>query len=243
MKRGAADTSRDVPFPGGAALLSRMFTRLGCRGRPPQFRAAFYPYAGLSHTIRMRGDEARVRFSDLMRGAPLDALEAAAAILLTKLYGKRLPAELASAYRRFAESRGVERRMHRLRRSRGRRAHTGAAGRAHDLRGMFERINREYFSERLAPTEIGWSARTWDRQLGVFDPGMRQIVINQRLDRPEVPDFVVAYVVYHEMLHLEQASGRGRCGRGMHSPEFRRAEQRFRDFGVARRFLMRTGLW
>jgi len=232
-----------------------MFTRLGCAGRAPHFHVAFYPYVGLSHSIRLRGEQADARLSDLMRGAPLEALEAAAAILLAKLYRLRLPRALAVRYRRFAESGRVSRRLDRVRRHRGRRQHTGPQGHAHNLEAIFQRIKGEYFSGRLRVTDLGWSTRAWRRQLGVFDSGMRHIVINHRLDRPSVPDYVVAYVVYHEMLHLQRwaqsaqrtAGARSvageRCRMGLHTPEFRRAERRFREFAQARRFLLRAGLW
>ena len=233
-----------------------MFARLGIRGRAPHFEVAFYPYASLSHTIRLREEFAHARLSDLMRGAPLDALEAAAAILLSKVYRLHPPPDLAQRYRRFANGARLNRRLQRARRRRGRRRHTGALGAAHDLSLIFRRLNAEYFAARLPYVDVGWSTAPWRRQLGVFDPGMRHIVINRRLDRPAVPECVVAYVVFHEMLHLERAvpvalrtpSGAlahrdSRCRLGLHTPEFRRAERRFREFGQARRYLLRAGLW
>ena len=250
-------------FTGGPSIFHRMFARLGCPGRPPQFDVVFYPYASLSHTIRLRDERAEARLSDLLRGAPLEVQEAAAAILLAKMYRQRLPAALEETYRRFAESARVHRRLDRLRRRRGRRTHTGPAGHVHNLHEIFHRLNGEYFSGRLPATDIGWSAQIWKRQLGVFDPGLAHIVINRRLDRPKVPEHAVAYVVYHEMLHLERSrlgsagvspapgsrvargpsDGRDRCQLGLHTPEFRRAEKRFRDYAQARRYLLRAGLW
>lgn len=247
---------RAIPFPGGAAIFRRMFARLGCRGRAPHFEVVFYPYAGLSHTIRLREETADARLSDLMRGAPLDALESAAAVLLSKLYRLRLPVELAERYRSFADSAHVSRRVERARSRRGRRRHTGPRGETHNLEEIFRRINGEYFENKLPATDVGWSSAPWRRQLGVFDPGMRHIVINQRLDRHGVPEHVVAYVVYHEMLHLERAvplaarTAAGtlahqdyRCRLGLHTPEFRRAERKYREFDLARKFLLRAGLW
>lgn len=251
-----------IPFSGGAAIFQRMFVRLGCPGRAPHFDVVYYPYASLSHTIRLRDERAEARLSDLLRGAPLEVQEAAAAILLSKVYRLRLPVQLGETYRRYAESASVHRRIDGMRRRRGRRTHTGAPGRAHDLRGIFTRLKAEYFSGQLPDTEIGWSTRTWKRQLGVFDPGLRHIVINRRLDRRSVPGHAVAYIVFHEMLHLERsclAGGRqrrpasgsllggssqlSRCHLGLHTPEFRRAEKRFREYDQARRFLLRAGLW
>jgi hypothetical protein len=247
---------RAIPCPGGAAIFRRMFARLGIRGRAPHFEVVFYPYASLSHTIRLREETADARLSDLMRGAPVAALEAAAAVLLSKLYRLRLPPDLADRYRRYADSARVTRCVERARRRRGRRRHTGPQGHAHNLEKIFRRMNGEYFSGRLPATEVGWSAAPWRRQLGVFDPGMNHIVINQRLDRREVPEHVVAYVVYHELLHLERSAPRNlrtpagvaalrdyRCRLGLHTPEFRRAERRFREFDQARRYLLRAGLW
>ena len=259
--RGPASASsgsarRAIAFSGGAAIFQRMFARLGCQGRAPHFEVVFYPYASLSHTIRLRDERAEARLSDLLRDAPLEVLEAAAAILLAKMYRLRLPHGLAEVYRRFAVSATVHRRMERLRRRRGRRSHTGAQGRAHNLEAIFHRLNEEYFAGRLPATDIGWSSQAWKRQLGVFDPGLAHIVINRRLDRDAVPEHAVSYVVYHEMLHLERAAprslrvtgtildaARSRCHLGLHTPEFRRAEKRFREYEQARRFLLRAGLW
>ena len=43
--------------------------------------------------------------------------------------------------------------------------------------------------------------RAWRTQLGCFDPALNQIVLNRRLDHGAIPEYVVAYVLYHEMLH------------------------------------------
>ena len=90
MKRAS---ERPSPVPGGAAIFQRLYTRLGCRGRPPRFEVEFYPYANLMHTIRLREESACVRISDALRGAPLAVLESAAAILLSRVYRRRAPVE------------------------------------------------------------------------------------------------------------------------------------------------------
>src|SRR5258708_38481620 len=82
--------------PGGAALFQRVYTRLGCEGRPPRFRVEFYPYRSLVLTIRRREDAAWVRLSDLLQRAPLAVLEGAAALLLSRVYRRRAPAALTT---------------------------------------------------------------------------------------------------------------------------------------------------
>src|SRR5260370_14449145 len=80
------------PFvPGGAALFQRMFTRLGCDGRPPRFRVEFYPYSSLALTIRRREEVVHVRFSDQLRRAPLAALLSAAALLPPRVVRRERP--------------------------------------------------------------------------------------------------------------------------------------------------------
>jgi hypothetical protein len=229
-----------VPFPAAAPLLQRMFTRLGCAGRPPQFVAEFYPYASLVQTIRLRGDVACVRFSDLLRRAPLPVLESAAAILLSKLYRRRLPRELALAYNRYSLEHGTRRRVERIRRRRARRAVNGPQGQAFDLAPMFDALNARYFAGALPRPQIGWSARPWRRQLGLYDPGLRQIVLSAALDRPRVPRYAVEYVLFHEMLHVKHPLRLARCGLQAHSPEFRAEEKRYAHYQAARRYLNRT---
>src|SRR5438309_5438749 len=101
---------KDVPgkkdsfVPGGAALFQRMFTRLGCDGRPPRFRVEFYPYSSLTLTIRRREEVVYVRFSDLLQRAPLAVLEGAAVLLLARVYCRKAPTALVEAYLEYARS-------------------------------------------------------------------------------------------------------------------------------------------
>lgn len=230
---------RTVPFPGGAGIFARMFTRLGCTGRPPHFRVEFYPYANLTHTIRMQEDVAYVRLSDLLRRARLAEVEATAAVLLARLYRIPLPEKYAGAYRQHALRPSTRRRILALRRRRARGTPDRPRGAVYDLEAMFRRLNREYFAGRLCRPRLAWSVRPWRTQLGCYDPALRQILINVRLDRPTVPPYAVEYVLYHEMLHTRHPARRARCGLALHSPEFRREEKRFRQFAAARRYLAR----
>src|SRR5580658_10980663 len=100
--------------PGGSKLFERIYTRLGCHSRPPRFEVEFYPYANLVHTVRLREDVAHVRLSDALRGAPLPVIEAAAAILLARLYRRETPQELVVLYRGYTSSAATRRRIAKL---------------------------------------------------------------------------------------------------------------------------------
>src|SRR5215831_13014915 len=101
--------------PGGAALFQRVYTRLNCEGRPPRFHVDFYPYSSLTLTIRRREENVFVRFSDLLQRAPLPVLEAAAALLLARVYRRQAPASLVEPYLEYARSGRTRIRFMRLR--------------------------------------------------------------------------------------------------------------------------------
>lgn len=226
-------------MPGGERIFQRIYTRLGCAGRPPQFVVEYHPYADLTHTIRLREDTAYVRLSDALRSASRQVVEAAAAILLARLYRRRTPRELLQTYRAFSYARSTRRQLLAFRQRRARRMEHRPSGVYYDLAPMFDRLNRRYFRKRLKPPRLAWSQRAWRTQLGCFDPALNQIVINRLLDKRNVPEHVVAYVLYHEMLHLKHPMKFARCRRESHSARFRKEEKKFADFGRAMKFLER----
>lgn len=219
--------------------MQRMFTRIGCDGRPPHFQVEFYPYSSLTLTIRRREEAVYVRFSDLLQRAPLEVLEAAAALLLSRVYRRRAPRVLVQPYLQYARSDRTRGRIHLMRSRRVRRVPTVAQGRHYDLGVLFDRLNQQYFAGELRRPHIGWSTRSWRRQFGCYDPGPNQIVLNRRMDRPGVPQFVVEYVLFHEMLHLKHPTRRSGCTLVSHSREFRGEEKRFAEFSIARKYLDR----
>jgi hypothetical protein len=235
---GLKKTSRtSAAFPGGDRIFQRIFTRLGCQGRPPQFHVDLYPYANLSHTLRLRQDVAYVRLSDILHEAPVPVIEAAAAILLGQMYRRRVPRELRDVYREFTLAQSTRTHIARVRRKRARRIDDRPQGSVHDLEPMFAALNAKYFQGQLPRPRMGWSARPWRSQFGCYDPSLDQIVMNNRLDRAEVPSYAVEFILYHEMLHVKHPIRSTACGLQAHSPEFRAEEKRFAQYARARKFL------
>lgn len=115
-----------------------------------------------------------------------------------------------------------------------------AKGKTHDLRCLFDELNRGYFNGAV-DAKIGWSRKTTSAsrrsvRLGAYFEKNRTILIHPSLDAPHVPRVFVAFVVYHEMLHQAvpaERSARGR--RNVHPPEFRRRERLFLQYAEARR--------
>lgn len=234
-----ASRQRIELMPGGAPLFQRVYTRLGCDGRPPRFRVEFYPYSSLVLTIRRREEVVYVRFSDLLRRAPRAVLEGAAALLLARVYRRKVPVTLIEPYLEYARCGRTRERLNRMRRRRVRVAATNPCGEHFDLGNIFEELNGKYFAGELQRPHIGWSRRSWRRQFGCYDPGPNQILLNRRMDRPGVPQCAVEYVLFHEMLHVKHPTRRSGCSLVSHSREFREEEKRFPEFQRARRILDR----
>jgi len=237
LERAKKERPQPSTLLGGDRIFQRIFTRLGCQGRPPNFLVELFPYANLAHTLRLKDDVARVRLSDILSDAPVPVIEAAAAILLGQMYRRRVPGELRDLYRQFALAHSTRRHIARVRRKRARRIKHHPNGTAHDLAPMFAALNLEYFGGRLRRPRLGWSARPWRSQFGCFDPSLNQIVMNRRLDHPDVPSYAVEFILYHEMLHVKHPLRAAACGLQAHSPEFRAEERRFAHYARARKFL------
>jgi hypothetical protein len=177
-----------------------------------------------------------VRLSDILHEAPIPVIEAIAAILLGQISPARA-ARLARDYREFAFSHSTRTHIALIRRQRGRRIGDHPVGQAHDLGPMFDALNAQYFGGNLPRPRIGWSKRVWRSQFGCYDPSLDQIVMNKRLDRPDVPAYAVEFILYHEMLHAKHPIRAAACRLQSHTREFRAEEKRFAHYARARKFL------
>jgi hypothetical protein len=119
-----------------------------------------------------------------------------------------------------------------------------ACGDHHDL----GRLAEEVLATALSDAFDGWSpAVVWGRRgpracrssllLGSYNATARTVRIHPVLDRPDVPDWFVRFIVFHELLHAALPPGRDRRGRRLHHPpEFRRRERAHPDYERAVRW-------
>jgi len=206
--------------------------------RPP-VEARFYPYAGLSSTIRMRQGRVYVRVSDILRQCPREVLYALACILVAKLYRQKISTEHERAYREYTTRPSVMEASEATRRSRGYKITTSPAGKVYDLESLFAKLNSRYFAGGLERPVLSWSQRRTRRVLGHHDHVHDAIIISRTLDDARIPRFVVEYVLYHEMLHVKHRA-RTVSGRTIyHSRQFREDEARFERFDEAVEWLER----
>jgi hypothetical protein len=175
-----------------------------------------------------------VRVSDLFTDAPAPVIHALAIILLGKLYRRRAGSDLHETYRRFILRSEIQERAKSVRAARGRSPRaTSPRGRWQDLEERFERLNSDYFAGALERPGLTWSRTKSRRILGRYDSSHRTIFISRLFDSPHIPDCVIDYVLYHEMLHVKHPSRAEDCRLVAHTPEFRAEEKRFKSYKSA----------
>lgn len=208
------------------------------RGQSPQrVELDFYPYARLVNTLRFEDGILKMRLSDILLDAPETVIEALMSILLHKLFRKRVPALKRRYYSDYVNRPEILGRIQEVRRKRGRKQINAPKGEVFNLSAIYQQLNADYFQNQLQIDHIGWSPGRSRRTLGHFDAAHNAIVVNSRLDSPAVPEFVVAFIVYHEMLHAyfgeEVSNGR----RLVHHRRFKEAERAHPDYRRAQDFI------
>jgi len=114
------------------------------------------------------------------------------------------------------------------------------AGVHRDLATSFERVNARYFGGVLDRPRLTWSRSFTGRKFGHYDLIHDAVMISCSLDRAELPELTLDFVVYHELLHkkLGESWHNGRAT--AHTPEFRRQERLFDGFDQAEAMLKKV---
>lgn len=224
------------------ALFADAFRQLSGSRPVPEIEVRFYPYAGLHHTIRIRSGKVYVRLSDICRDASQNVMRAIAFMLVGKLLSKPVPEEYQRVYRDYACSPQVLRALDIARRKRGRKIISSARGTFHDLDKMFDKLNRDYFDDRLEKPTLTWSQRRTRRVMGHHDAAHDTIVISKTLDARGVPEWFVEYILYHELLHIKHPARIIDGRRYYHTNAFRADERRFEHYEKAQLMLEREAL-
>lgn len=222
---------------GPEAVFVRVFRRLSIKRPVPDFRVEYRPFAGLRSTIRLRGNLVHVRISDVLAEAPPLVLEALAEILLTQVFRRRPSREARECYLAYVFTPRLRRRIDEARRRRGLKRMVPARGRCFDLEKIFRELNRKFFRGELHSPRLGWSPKQSKTVLGHYDSAHDTITISRWLDSPSVPRFLVEYLLFHEMLHMQFPVERRGHRRVVHSPEFREAEKKFPQYERVRQRL------
>lgn len=116
------------------------------------------------------------------------------------------------------------------------------AGKVYNLQSICAQIVRSFgiiftpsFIKHLP--SIGWSTRSSYRKFGSYYPKINTITLSQSLDSLQVPEYVVNYVLFHELLHACLGTHTKNARQIAHSPEFHRLERLHPEYERANAFL------
>jgi predicted metal-dependent hydrolase len=150
---------------------------------------------------------------------------------------RKPPRKVVETYDQFRRDPGIENAVRGRRAEKGRKQFSGKPGRYHSLRTIYIELNSRYFNSQIEINRIGWGLRKGRGRLGHYDPIHNTITLSPLLDAPDVPLYVVRYIVYHEMLHALLGHKPADGARKHHPVEFRNAERSYPEYTKAKKFL------
>ncbi|KAF3886751.1 MULTISPECIES: SprT-like family protein [Nostocales] len=110
-------------------------------------------------------------------------------------------------------------------------------GTHYNLDKLFDKINEEYFAAKLVKPRLTWSKIHTYRKFAHYEPARDRVVMSITLDDDRIPEFVVEFVLYHELLHKYHGTKLVNGRRMVHTSEFRTSERKFRLYQEAEEWL------
>ncbi len=218
-------------------IYARVFRELKPRTAVPAIRIHFRKYANANAQIKLANGQLELRLADTLALAPEPVMEALAWILLSKLFRRPIPKAMNERYRRYLNHKDVRKDLEQVRRARGRKQIESPQGECYNLDDIFDQLNFHYFFGLMAKPALGWSPNASRTMLGHYDPSHHAIVLSRVLDRPQVREVVVEYVMFHEMLHLRHPVEHRGVRRCVHTKAFKEAEKQFERLAEAKALL------
>lgn len=111
----------------------------------------------------------------------------------------------------------------------------------HDLASYAKELNLLYLGNRSTAL-VAWGRKSKRRNIrsirfACYDAGRNMIIMNRKLDSPDIPRYFVEFVLFHEMLHEVLGIGEKPDGRrDIHGNIFKLMETTYPDYDKALRF-------
>lgn len=94
-------------------------------------------------------------------------------------------------------------------------------GKAHDLGSLYQDLLDTGLVTKVPDSYLTWTKGDNRQRVGYCSVIMRVVAVSRALDRKEIPSYVSSYVLYHELLHLQNGLRFG----SYHDREFRERER------------------
>lgn len=115
-------------------------------------------------------------------------------------------------------------------------------GDVYNLERLYNQVNEEYFKGKVK-LKITWYGKTTTLKrnkvtFGLYNEPMKLIKIHRLLDNLSVPDYVIKFVIYHEILHHTcpaHVDSKGMLH--MHDKAFKKREEEYQYFQLAQEWM------
>lgn len=115
-------------------------------------------------------------------------------------------------------------------------------GDVYHLGQLYDRLNEEYFEKSLG-LKITWFGKRFQNNksqvtFGLYFDSLKLIKVSRLLDRVETPEYVISFIIYHEMLHYACPAYTDEKGfNRIHNPQFKKRESAYKEFAQANDWL------
>ncbi len=115
-------------------------------------------------------------------------------------------------------------------------------GYLYNLDRLYKQVNQEYFEGKVN-LKITWFGKPSSQRrnkvtFGLYSEPMKLIKIHRMLDSFSVPDYVIKFVIYHEMLHhVCQAYVDSKGTLHMHDKAFKKREEQYQYYRLAQEWI------
>ena len=198
--------------------------------------AEFAPYKEFKSTWRRSGRSVQFQISDYLSGADRAVLEDFADSLYYRISRNSRRSIYTPRLKAWLQSREFLSRNQPLYLERSRNISLDHQGRVYDLQDAYLSLRDQGLVCDCPTAVFNWTVRGNRMRVGYCSVLMQVIAVSSILDSSKVPSFVSEYVLYHELLHIQD--GLRTDGRH-HDKEFHEKEQRHPRWKESEQWLRR----
>ncbi len=202
-----------------------------------KIEASFYPSRSLKHSVKFQDGKIKIRIAETLRSAPEIIIKTLCTILFLKLFRFKIDRRLYRHYREY-----LEKNAHLIQPAKKRppSPRYNSVGIYFNLDKIFDRLNHAFFENRLQKPVLGWSLKKSYRRLGFYSGEKNLLVISRIFDSKKVPESVVEYLMYHEMLHIDLPAVKVNHRRRIHGAEFKIRERLYPHYNEVQKWLKKN---
>ncbi len=205
-------------------VLDTTFRTMGTAYGFDLVEVGYASYKEFKSTWQRLGKQVTFEISDYLGGARPEVLGDFAQALYERIE-KRAPACVYSPrLKAYLESDDFVRRNQATYLKRSRNLTKSSRGGHFDLKETYGRLVDSGIVSPSSNVSLNWTRSANRMRVGYCSVLMRVVAISSLLDNEKVPDFVHEYVLYHELLHLEDGLS---DGHRHHPPEFKAREKQY----------------